>query len=527
MRTAAFLIALFILQGLQPQTSGSIEGFVVQVGTSTPVVGANVDVFSETGTSSRLRTATTDANGHFVILDLAPGRYRVSAFRAGFVPGHYGDLIHSSRGAPVTVNERQEVKDIVVALTPMGAISGRVYDRADKAVADATVRAMKYTYQDARRILVPVASAKTNASGEYQLVSLGPASYVIGAIPPDSTVEKSEAFLPVYYPGTADAATASVIELPAGVNFNGVDLVVTQTRSVSVRGRVINGVTNEPAAGLTMTLVPRRGTVATGSSQRVSTSLDGVFEIPHIAPGAYDVVATTNANGRLAAHALVDVGFDDVENLSLTLRPQFSISGRIYVDGARDGIPNPAANNVRIELRREPYTPALLVVVPNINPDGSFTLAGVTQGDYELRVRLAGVRAYVKSARFGGIDALNAPFHIDDPAPAEIVLSLNSGSIDGVVYDNTQQPVPDATVVLIPDPPHRQRLDLYYSLGSDASGRIHLDSITPGDYRIFAWQDAPTDAWQDPDFIRAYEDRGRPLHIGEGSHVDVELRLIR
>jgi hypothetical protein len=37
---------------------------------------------------------------------------------------------------------------------------------------------------------------------------------------------------------------------------------------------------------------------------------------------------------------------------------------------------------------------------------------------------------------------------------------------------------------------------------------------------------APGDAWQDQDFIRMYEDRGRPLHIGERGHESVELRLL-
>jgi hypothetical protein len=36
----------------------------------------------------------------------------------------------------------------------------------------------------------------------------------------------------------------------------------------------------------------------------------------------------------------------------------------------------------------------------------------------------------------------------------------------------------------------------------------------------------PGDAWQDADFMRAYEDRGKPVHISESGTESVELRLI-
>ena len=81
-------------------------------------------------------------------------------------------------------------------------------------------------------------------------------------------------------------------------------------------------------------------------------------------------------------------------------------------------------------------------------------------------------------------------------------------------------------MVLIPDSPRRQRFDLYRAAGSDASGRVHLDSIAPGDYRLFAWDDVPADAWQDPDFIRQYEDRGKPVRISKGAKENVEIKLV-
>jgi hypothetical protein len=87
-------------------------------------------------------------------------------------------------------------------------------------------------------------------------------------------------------------------------------------------------------------------------------------------------------------------------------------------------------------------------------------------------------------------------------------------------------PFYDATVVLVPDPPRRQRFDLYYAEGSNATGRARFAGVAPGDYKMFAWDDVPGDSWQDPDFIRPYEDRGKPVHVSEGSSENVELRVL-
>jgi polysaccharide lyase family 4-like protein len=137
------------------------------------------------------------------------------------------------------------------------------------------------------------------------------------------------------------------------------------------------------------------------------------------------------------------------------------------------------------------------------------------------------MKGYIKAARYGSIDALNGPFHIEGPGQFEIVISPNSGSLDTTVLDESQKPCPDATVVLVPERPLRQRQDLYYSGSSDAGGRVHFDSVAPGDYRMFAWEDVAADAWQNSDFIRVYEDRGRRVHIGESSRETIELKLLR
>jgi protocatechuate 3,4-dioxygenase beta subunit len=515
MNSLLLALLVFLLQGFQPQAMSSIEGIVVQAGTSTPVVGATVTFASG-------RTTTDDA-GRFALTNLQPGRYRLFASHGAYVPT-------KAASSEVILVAGQTVRDVVLGLALKSAISGRIHDSDGNAVTTVTVQAFRYAFQDGRRILVPMTVTQPNNLGEYRLLSLAPGPYIIRATPQAAAaVESAEPPLPIYFPGTVDASSASVVDLPPGVDFSGVNLMMTEARAMRVLGRVVNGLTGEPMStiGSSITLVPRRGTVATGTSLRGSLTPSGTFEFRHMAPGSYDLVAISTAGGvRLAASQPVAIAGGDVEDVTLVLQPQLSVGGKVQIENLQVDPTNLSLSGVRVELRREPYTPELLVVLPTLAPVGTFTMEGVTPGDYRLKVNTGGLKGYVKSARFGSIDALNPPFRIDGPGQFDIVIGLNSGSVDATVLDNKRKPSNDATVVLVPDPPLRQRFDLYYTAGTDDSGRARFASIAPGDYKVFAWDDVPADAWQDPDFIRAYEDRGEAVHVSEGSTQNVQPRLI-
>jgi hypothetical protein len=125
----------------------------------------------------------------------------------------------------------------------------------------------------------------------------------------------------------------------------------------------------------------------------------------------------------------------------------------------------------------------------------------------------------VKSIRLGNIDVLNSGFRLEGPPPGllEIGLSTDYGAIDGAVSR-------ESTFVLIPSV--RNRTDLYRTAVTDSSGHFHLDQIPPGDYKMFAWSEVEEDAWYDADFIRTFENDGKPIHVAEGGAEHVQLTAI-
>src|SRR5262245_10388674 len=122
MRLALCLFAVLLRQGLEAQNSGSIEGFVLKLGTSTPVAGARVDVRNEEIPVSVPRIASTDDSGHFALRNLPPGRYRVSASHDEYVSVQYEERSRGGRPAAITLEPSQEIKGLVLAMTPKGAI---------------------------------------------------------------------------------------------------------------------------------------------------------------------------------------------------------------------------------------------------------------------------------------------------------------------------------------------------------------------------------------------------------------------
>jgi hypothetical protein len=53
-----------------------------------------------------------------------------------------------------------------------------------------------------------------------------------------------------------------------------------------------------------------------------------------------------------------------------------------------------------------------------------------------------------------------------------------------------------------------------------------VEGIAPGDYKVFSWEKVEVGAWQHPDFIRNYEDRGETVRIGSLGSDRATVRMI-
>jgi hypothetical protein len=159
--------------------------------------------------------------------------------------------------------------------------------------------------------------------------------------------------------------------------------------------------------------------------------------------------------------------------------------------------------------------------------DGVFRIDNVAPGEFRVNVSGLFQDVYVKQARFNQNDALNKPmpFSSADSGTLEILLSSRGGQVEGTVTDERQRGVPNVQTVLIPDR-SRDRNDLYKTSTTDASGHFTLRGIAPGDYHLFAWEAIDPFAYFDPDVMKLYESKGKPVHIAESAKENADIRMI-
>jgi hypothetical protein len=221
----------------------------------------------------------------------------------------------------------------------------------------------------------------------------------------------------------------------------------------------------------------------------------------------------------------VDVSDADVLDVALTGDHRPSIEGRLTWEGTR--VPS-ALDRERIRLTLDPVTTSCSTDERSatVGADGSLRFVNVAAGDYRLRATLPpGI--YLKSARLGGIDASNG-FSISGSATAslEIVLSDKAGRIEGTILERSGRPMPGIEAVLLPIREADRTPGRVMASMSDQHGRFDLQSVPPGDYRLFAWEELEPFAYYDADFVRPFMTVGTAIRVSEGSRHSVEVETI-
>jgi hypothetical protein len=222
----------------------------------------------------------------------------------------------------------------------------------------------------------------------------------------------------------------------------------------------------------------------------------------------------------------VQVTNRDVEKLSIPLLPTFNINGRISVDGNTRANVSAKINLVRtspeVDLRVQTATAA----------DGSFTLFGVGQGEYDVSVEPLLPGSYVRSIRYGGRDVLAGGMRVglDPNASLEIVLSSAGAAIQGRVVNRMGDPASGARVVLVPERRYRRRADRYIVGFTDAAGSFQMSGVPPGQYLAFAFEQIEPGAYYafayDPLVDLRFANRGLSANVNDVQTTTLELKLI-
>ena len=127
---------------------------------------------------------------------------------------------------------------------------------------------------------------------------------------------------------------------------------------------------------------------------------------------------------------------------------------------------------------------------------------------------------YIEDIRQGSLSVFDNGFEVgvDAPPPIQVILNSHGGTLEGTTS-------PGAQVALVPST-RRENHELYYAGPADALGNFALHGIAPGEYKLFASQNVPFGAYQDPTFLQKHEADGQLVTIAADSttRLDVTAR---
>jgi Carboxypeptidase regulatory-like domain len=524
---AILLAAVLMAQEPAPPPRPSVAGMVVSTA-GDPVRKARV-LLKAQDEAAISYTVDSDGNGRFLIEDVQPGTYAVSADRQGFMLEADG-----APGAPppsVKVEAGQSLNDVKIKLVPLGVITGRVLDDDGDPVRGAQVQAMAYTYQGGSRQLRNVEQVAANEKGEFRLFGLRPGTFYIRASARDRgrpmhtssivTGIPSGSLTATYFPSTTESVHASPVELSAGAQLRGFDIRLRREMHYSVRGKLPEGL--KPETNFMVRIVPRGGAreggLGFGSSMRRD---DETFEFMDVAPGSYVIVGTVlNQETRSVVRQPVEVGSADVEGVILSFVAPISISGVVRVEGT----PSRPMENLRVSLQSD--IPSMLgQSSAEVKPDGSFVIPEAAPDVYQVNVG-SHAGTYVKSIRFGDEEAPDGRVDLTKGSgPVTVLLATDVGTVDGSVKKSNGDPAVRIRITLIAYGNHLSRTDLSRSGFTDEQGKFHLRNVAPGEYKVFAWEDVPVGAPQDPEFRKPFEKQAATLKMESNGHETVELTAI-
>jgi uncharacterized GH25 family protein len=269
-----------------PLRAASITGRVVnQDGKA--VSGAMVSVsalFTENAPPHPV-SSMTEPDGTFEVGGMMPGNYKVVVVASGYRNGEVGS---------VTVSDERDTPSVDVRLEPGRTARGRVVDAGGNGIAGAMVMAAPAGSAPASRESMP---ATSDVNGSFLLT-----------VPADGPIDL-----------TAVAAGFPPARVTGVIPQDGSDIVMKAPRGARVRVTVLAS-DGKPAAGARVSARPvpaYLGSDYLGFLNGPATAgSDGVAVVGSLAPGAYEVVASSGQK-RTTRSVTVGEGTEGVEVVTL------------------------------------------------------------------------------------------------------------------------------------------------------------------------------------------------------------------
>jgi Carboxypeptidase regulatory-like domain len=549
--------------------TGRLRGRVLASDGTGPIRRAQVRI---SGSDVAPKAALTDAEGRFEFRELPAGRFTLQASKSGFVSVQYGQTRPFESGKPIELADKQSLDNADISMPRGSVIAGRIVDEFGDAIPDVSVTAMRQTWQNGRRRLVPSPGrvAQTNDLGHFRIYGLPPGDYYVSATlrtgglemvevelmagtaawnsaGPTASAPKS-GYSSTYYPGTPNIAEAQRITLAAGQESPSADFALVAVRLAKVSGIVI-GSDGKPLEGAAVSTVPANrefGGLMMQNSAR--TAKDGSFTLPSVPPGDYtlqvrsvQVITSTQGDNMMVFRAAsmgggdsesgstpLAVAGEDVAGILLTTSKGGTATGQLAFDGPRPT----SLGSIRItSVLADSDGPTIGGLgAASAKDDGSFELKGLT-GLRLIRLGNAPPGWTLKSVKLNGTDITDTGAEFkpgETTSGLEVELTNRSASVNGSVTASDGSLLKDYTVVIFSETPEQWRFPMTrWVTGTrpDQDGRFKVESLPAGNYLAVAVDYVPQGEWGDPELLDRLKSNAKRFALGDGATQTLDLKL--
>jgi hypothetical protein len=528
------------------------------------------------GASVFQRQAKTNSGGAAAFGELPAGTYAVSVSPP---PGYV-----SRRTPPRVAVKAGGQAAATVKISRGGVITGRVLDDEGYPLMGAWVSVFRLTPGGHAQIY-GASTLPTDDLGAFRVWSLPAGEYLLTANYDDRVATFSgdgaplagylaahlpggdaggarlETYLATHFPGVAAIDAASPVQVKAGQETGGVEIPLVRGRLGSVTARVVDS--SGAAGGSGTYQFVSRGRNAS-VNVRGSIGPEGVVRISNVAAGDYYLWAVQRQTGPARA---TEVGFlpvtvdgNDV-NVSLQTNTGAALSGRMVMEGnpptqsGTTGASGQSAVKVTIRSGTDSVTSDLYFWTRDpgasdgtVRPDGTFSITGVRG---PVQVGAAGGLAALKAVRRGAIDISGRPLELQGTEQLDnlvVVMTYDFGSVQGSVVDDDDEPVPGATVIVVPDDPDTWNTGSPFvrtaaagpstpvsaaapgaitsGQGAEGVAGFLLPQLAPGRYLVIGVADSPVGT-VDRALIEQWRGQAAAVSVDAGQTATVKIKVTK
>ena len=451
---------------------------------------------------------STDAQGRFEFTGLPAGRYGLETTKILHLTSRYGSDRSRAPSTQISLTRGRALTNVDLVLRTGSAVTGTVVDEAGEPVAGMMIRALKTRGSAELRFATSAFGAqpqRTDDRGRFRLFGLLPGTYFIAASMDGvmGLAQTIDAWPPTFYPGTAELASASPVQIEAGRDLSGIDLTLGRPPKARITGFAFDAA-GQPVRGMLLLSGSHRSSAILLEPRTAIAGPDGAFAFHNVPPGDYVVQVTTAPPGDTAlAFAELQRGFHfgmayvvvgDADPPPVTIRAGRGsvVEGRVVTEAGDPSTMSILA--MPTDFGRSPVI-GMGSAGLTFRKDGTFRLEGIT-GPRRI-VKQNGLEdAYIKSAIINGRDALDTPFDFglagESFRGVEVVVGNDGAAVSGQVVDSRQTPVEWYTVRLFSTDSAQwfSRSQRLKSAQPRTNGQFRIAGVPPGDYWLVATEGA-------------------------------------